>query len=157
MKSKQSLRLAVLLSLAVATLSVSQARAQGDMQATVLPMAVKFAPLDIPGFKPGTKIAVIHGDPNAASGDYVVRLQFPAGYTFPAHWHPGVENVTVLSGTLRLGMGDRYTAAKLQSYPAGSFLYMPVKMSHFGGTRGVTVIQLHGQAPFKIELTKPAM
>ena len=148
MKTIQSVGFALVLSLGVPALGLAQGHT------AVMPGAVKFAPLEVPGFKPGAKLAVVYGDPNAASGDYVLRLWLPAGYTFPAHWHPNIENLTVLSGTLRLGMGDTFVASKLQSYPAGSFLYIPGKMSHFGGGRGVTVVQLHGQAPFKIELTK---
>ncbi len=118
--------------------------------------AVTFQALDIPGFDPGTRIAAIHGDPNAESGTYVVRLAFPDGYKFPPHWHPMAEHVTVLEGELWLGMGDKADAAKAMGYKPGSFLYIPGKMSHFGGAKGATIIQLHGQAPFKIELTNPA-
>jgi hypothetical protein len=32
----------------------------------------------------------------------------PAGYKIPPHWHPTDENVTVLSGTLGAGMGDKF-------------------------------------------------
>lgn len=116
---------------------------------------VTFAPIEVPGFTPGMKIAVIHGDPNAESGMYVIRLQFPDGYTFPPHWHPMAENLTVLSGTFMLGMGDKADRSKLVTYRPGTFLYIPGKMAHFGGAKGATIIQLHGQAPFKIELVKP--
>ena len=60
-----------------------------------------------PGFPTGMKIAVIDGDPNAESGWYVIRLQFPDGYKFPPHFHPQAENLTVLSGTFILGMGGQ--------------------------------------------------
>jgi uncharacterized RmlC-like cupin family protein len=106
----------------------------------------------VPGFKSGMKIAAIHGDPNAESGMYVIRLQFPAGYTFPAHWHPNAENLTVLSGELQLGMGEKEDTSKLVSYKPGAFMYIPGKMPHYGGAKGEMVIQLHGEAPFKIEL-----
>jgi quercetin dioxygenase-like cupin family protein len=115
---------------------------------------VKFAPIEIPGFDSGLKIAAVHGDPNATSGFYVIRLAFPDGYKFPPHWHPMAENVTVLEGEFMLGMGDTVDASKPATYKPGSFLYIPGKMSHFGSVRGATVVQLHGQAPFKIELTK---
>lgn len=115
---------------------------------------VTFTPIEVPGFDTGMKIAAIHGDPNAASGMYVIRLQFPAGYRFPAHWHPNAENLTVLSGELQLGMGDKVDSAKLVTYKPGTFMYIPGKMPHFGGATVPTVIQLHGQAPFKIELVK---
>jgi quercetin dioxygenase-like cupin family protein len=115
---------------------------------------VTFAPIEVPGFKSGMKIAVIHGDPNAESGMYVIRLQFPAGYTFPPHWHPMAENLTVLSGTFMLGMGEKADTSNLATYMPGAFLYIPGKMAHFGGAKGETIVQLHGQAPFKIELVK---
>jgi quercetin dioxygenase-like cupin family protein len=142
----------VLSSAAVARMESGQAPQDSMQHAVVTPDKVAFQPIEVPGFKSGMKIAAIHGDPNAESGDYVLRLQFPAGYTFPAHWHPNTENVTVLSGELQLGMGDKEDASKLMSYKAGSFLYIPPKNPHFGGAKVMTVIQLHGQAPFKIEL-----
>jgi anti-sigma factor ChrR (cupin superfamily) len=37
------------------------------------------------------------------------RLKFPANYKVPPHWHPGIEHITVMSGTLNMGMGDYST------------------------------------------------
>lgn len=138
----------------IARAEAPQAASEPAKHAIVQPADVKFGPIDVPGFPAGLKIAVIHGDPNADSGVYVIRLQFPAGYRFPAHWHPNAENLTVLSGEVLLAMGDKADAAKLVSYKPGTFMFIPGKMPHYGGARGVTVIQLHGQAPFKIELVK---
>lgn len=132
-----------------------QTMSEPPQHAVVPAEKVTFGPIDVPGFQPGLKIAVIHGDPNASSGTYVIRLQFPEGYTFPPHWHPMAENLTVLSGTFMLGMGEKADASKLTAYTPGAFLYIPGKMPHFGGVKGATVIQLHGQAPFTIELVKP--
>ncbi len=116
--------------------------------------ALTWVDLDVPGFDAGMKLGVIHGDPGVA-GPYTIRLSFPPGYRFPAHWHPMAENLTVLSGTLMLGMGDTVDDTKLKSYGAGDFLHIPAKHPHFGGARGATVIQLHGTGPFTIELSKP--
>jgi quercetin dioxygenase-like cupin family protein len=112
-----------------------------------------FAP---PGFDPGMKLAVLSGDPGA-KGPYVVRLQFPAGYRFPVHWHPGVENLTVVSGTFQLGMGNIADWNALKSYGPGDFLYIPPKHAHFGGSaaQGPSVIQLHGEGPFQVILGAP--
>lgn len=139
---------------AVARIDATQTAAEPLAHAIVAADQVKFAPIEVPGFPTGMTIAAIHGDPNAASGVYVIRLQFPAGYRFPAHWHPNAENLTVLSGELLLAMGEQEDAAKLMSYKPGTFMYIPGKMAHFGGVKAATVIQLHGQAPFKIELVK---
>ena len=112
-----------------------------------------FAP---PGFDPGMKLAVLSGDPGA-KGPYVVRLEFPAGYRFPVHWHPGIENLTVVSGTFQLGMGNTADWSALKNYGPGDFLYIPPKHAHFGGSTatGPSVIQLHGQGPFQVILGAP--
>ncbi len=141
------------LSLAVPTLALAQAEPTTSRE--TVPDAVEFKALAVPGFEAGAKIAVLHGDINAASGDYTIRLWLPAKYRLPAHWHPNPEHLTVLEGSIQIGMGDKYDSGKLNTYPMGSFLYLPAQMSHFGETKAATVVQLHGQAPFKIELTKP--
>jgi len=138
--------------IAVARMEARQATA--DKHVVVPANQVTFGPIDVPGFPAGMKIAVLSGDPNATTGSYVIRLQFPDGYNFPAHWHPMAENLTVLSGSFMLGMGNRTDNSKLVTYSPGAFMSIPPKMAHFGGAKGVTVIQLHGEAPFKIELAK---
>ena len=120
--------------------------------AVVTPDKLTWEAIQPPGFDAGAKIAAIHGDPNAETGVYVIRLMFPDGYKFPPHWHPNAENLTVLEGDFMLGMGEMADAAKLVTYKPGSFLFIPGKSPHFGQVKGNTVIQLHGQAPFKIEL-----
>lgn len=115
---------------------------------------VSWGDLKVTGFPAGAKIAVIHGDPGS-SGDYTVRLQFPAGYQFPVHWHPKAEHVTVLSGTFLLGMGGTRNDAAVKTYQAGDFLYVPARNPHFGGAKSATVIQLHGIGPFAINLGTP--
>ena len=56
---------------------------------------------DVPSLPPGAKIAVIEGPMNEAV-PFTVRIRFPADYKLPAHWHPAVERVTVLSGTFHM-------------------------------------------------------
>lgn len=115
---------------------------------------IKWGDLVVPGFAPGVKLAVIHGDPGS-TGDYTLRLRFPDGYEFPPHWHPMGEHITVLSGVFRLGMGGTVNASAIREYQAGDFLYAPARLPHFGGARGETVIQLHGMGPFAINLGSP--
>ena len=144
---------AALLVPAIAMAQMDPKKPMESASHAVVPAAsVTFAPIEIPGFDSGVKIAAVYGDPNAESGFYVIRLAFPAGYKFPSHWHPMAENLTVLEGEFLIGMGNQVDPAKLTSYKPGSFMYIPGKMAHFGGVKGATVVQLHGQAPFKIEL-----
>ena len=124
--------------------------------AIVTSEAVAYGPIEIPGFDSGMQIAVVHGDPNAESGDYTLRLKFPDGYRFPAHYHPMAEHVTVMSGSFLLAMGDSGDLEAIQSYAPGAFLYIPKEHPHYGGAEGETVIQLHGMNPFQIVLSAAA-
>ena len=58
-----------------------------------------------PFIAPGAQVAVIEGNPGASTGDYTVRVKMPDGYRIAPHWHPLRENVTVISGTFKVGMG----------------------------------------------------
>src|SRR5687767_6179739 len=71
----------------------------------VTPDQVKWGPAP-PALPPGAQAAVLSGDP-AKAAMFVVRVKFPDGYTVPPHWHPTDEYVTVLSGTLMAGIGDK--------------------------------------------------
>jgi quercetin dioxygenase-like cupin family protein len=140
--------------LALAIPSLALAQAESGPAKETLPEEIQYKPLSVPGFDPGAKIAVLHGD-LAGTGDYTLRLWFPAGYKFPAHWHPNPEHLTVLEGTLMMAMGDKFDAGKMHGYPIGSFVYIPATMAHYGQAKTVTVVQLNGTAPFKIELATP--
>jgi hypothetical protein len=119
------------------------------------PDQVKFGPA--PPFLPaGAQLAVLEGDPMAASGDYTIRLKMPDGYKVAPHTHPARENVTVLSGTLKVGMGDKFDAAKMMSFAAGSFAYLDPSMHHYAAASGETVIQIHGMSPVKFNYINPA-
>ena len=72
---------------------------------------------------PGSKIAVLEGDPSK-EGPWVFRLKFPDGYKIPPHTHPGPERVTVISGTLNLGMGEKFDMTKGQEMTAGSVWHL---------------------------------
>jgi uncharacterized protein (TIGR02246 family) len=116
---------------------------------------MQWTDLTVPGFRPGLKMAVIHGNP-MGTADYTLRLRFPDGYEFPPHWHPQGEHVTVLQGTFMLGMGERFDQTAIKTYVPGDFLYAPPKMPHYGRVRGETIVQLHGMGPFEINLVNPA-
>ena len=110
---------------------------------------------DNPALPPGAKVAVIAG-PLDQAAPFIVRLKFPANYKVPAHWHPAVEHVTVLSGSLHMGTGDKLDAKKTHVVPAGSVMIMPAKTNHFGWTKGATVVQVHGVGPWGITYVNPA-
>jgi len=107
-----------------------------------------------PSLPPGAKLAVVSGDPSKP-GPFVVRLQLPAGYKIAPHWHPGDENVTVLSGTFAMGMGETWDEAKMQPLPAGGYVGFPAQMRHYAMAKGAATIQVHGNGPFVVNYVNP--
>jgi quercetin dioxygenase-like cupin family protein len=104
---------------------------------------------------PGAQLAVLEGDPMAAKGDYTVRLKMPAGYRIAPHWHPQRENVTVISGTFKVGMGDRFDESKMGTFAAGSFAYLDPDMHHYAMAMGEVVVQIHGASPVQFNYMNP--
>jgi len=139
------------LALTTVLLAVQPSHAQNAFT----PDQVKYGPA--PAFmQPGAQLAVLEGDPMASSGDYTIRLKMPDGYKIAPHTHPLRENVTVISGTLKFGMGDQFDASKMMSFGAGSFAYLDPSMHHYAAASGETVVQIHGMSPVKFNYINPA-
>jgi hypothetical protein len=105
---------------------------------------------------PGAQLAVLEGNPGASSGDYTVRLKMPAGYRIAPHWHPNRENVTVISGTFKVGMGDKFDESKMGAFPAGSFAFLDPSMHHYAMATDEVVVQVHGVAPLQFNYVNPS-
>ena len=108
-----------------------------------------------PVLPPGAKFAVMAGEP-AATGLVTVRLEMPAGYKFPPHFHPTDEHVTVLKGTLSLGMGDVMDKAQALTLTPGGYVVAAANMHPYAFTRTGATIQVHLQGPFGITYINPA-
>lgn len=63
--------------------------------------------------------------------------------------------MTVLLGTLKVGMGDRFEESKMANFPAGSFAYLDPEMHHYVMASGETVVQIHGMAPVQFNYVNP--
>lgn len=114
---------------------------------------VKWGPAP-PMLPAGAEVAVVSGDPFKA-GPYVMRLKFPANYDIPAHSHPTDENVSVVSGALLVGMGDKLDHAAGKSLAPGGFGLLPAGMNHYAFTRAATTILLFGQGPVEFKYVNP--
>ncbi len=108
-----------------------------------------------PGLPPGARVAVVSGDPSQAQ-PYVLRAQLPANYRIAPHWHPVMENITVLSGTVALGMGDTFDEKAMKDVPVGGFASLPAEMRHSFMAKSAATIQVHGTGPFAITYLNPA-
>lgn len=102
----------------------------------------------------GAKLAVLMGDPSKP-GPFVMRLSTPAGYKVAPHWHSQTENVTVISGTLMIGMGDKFDLKATKAMKAGDFGSIPAKDHHFAYMKTAAVIQIHGEGPFDLTYVNP--
>ena len=108
-----------------------------------------------PVFNAGAQIAVLEGNP-AEKGPITLRLKFPADYAIAPHWHSMDERVTVLSGALNVGMGDKLDRPGSQALEPGGFVSLPAKMHHFAWTKTPTVVQINLEGPFDIFYINPA-
>jgi len=115
---------------------------------------LKWGPVP-PMLAKGAQITVVAGDPGK-EGPFVVRLKMPAGYKISPHWHPTNENVTVLAGTLSLGMGDTFDPKAAKPLTAGGFALLPAQMHHFAWTKSGATVQVHGLGPFVVNYVNPA-
>ncbi len=108
-----------------------------------------------PSLPPGAKVVMLEGDPTK-EGHFVMRAKMPDGYKIMPHTHPKDERVTVLSGTLHMGMGEKFDEKATKAMPAGSYGHMGPGVKHFAFTKGETVIQVHGVGPWAIDYVNPA-
>ena len=110
--------------------------------------------VDVPSLPPGAKLAVIEGPMNEAV-PFTVRLKFPKGYAIPAHSHPAIERVTVLSGTFYMGVGDHLDRQKTHALPAGAIGIIQPGAAHYAWTEDETIVQLNGTGPWGINYVDP--
>ena len=119
----------------------------------VTPSDVQWGPAP-PVLPPGAQAAVLFGDPSK-EGPFAMRAKLPKGYSIPPHTHPVDEVGTVISGTVRLGMGETADQSKLQSLPAGSFFAMDPGTAHYVSTDEETVVQLNTIGPWGLTYVNP--
>lgn len=151
------LSILVLALLACISLCFAQKPSKGmhAQHAATTPEEMKWGPAP-PGLPPGAELTVVSGDPSKAGLPFTMRAKFPDGYKVPPHWHPTDENVTVIQGTINIGMGDKFDQSASKALPAGSFAMMPRRMHHFAWASGETIVQIHGTGPFAITYVNPA-
>jgi hypothetical protein len=98
------------------------------------------APADLkwtsmPSLPCGAELAVIEGPMNEAK-PFTFRLKIPADCKIPPHWHPAIEHVTVISGTLNMCTGDMLDTSKTMPVRTGGIFIVQPSIHHFGWTSG---------------------
>jgi mannose-6-phosphate isomerase-like protein (cupin superfamily) len=109
------------------------------------------APPDLPK---GGKMAVLFGDPSK-KGMFTARVKVPDGYKVPPHWHTNDEELTIITGTMIMRMGDSMTSEP-HVLTAGAYHFLPGKTHHSAEAKGETIIQIHSTGPFDIHYINAA-
>jgi quercetin dioxygenase-like cupin family protein len=110
----------------------------------VTPDTAKWQP--VPQFK-GWQMAIIVGNPDKAGAYYAYLLKAPAGGKAPPHFHRMTENVTVISGTGMLGLGDTIDVTKTKTFGPGTVVSIPGGVHHYAIAKSVVVLEVSGIGP----------
>jgi quercetin dioxygenase-like cupin family protein len=110
-----------------------------------------------PNIPKGAQVAVLLGDPTKAGEVIVQRVKFPANYHVPPHTHPYAETITVISGSVGFGTGEKFDATKGELMKAGSLYAQPAKHPHYVWTGNEeAIIQVQFIGPGGIDYSNPA-
>lgn len=99
-------------------------------------------------FPPGSRLAILAGNPGRPVA-YAVRIKVLQATTDGPHWHGTDIQITVLQGTLLLGVGDTLDESKFQKFGPGSFLLVPAGLRHFMAFPGEAEYQVQGTGPLR--------
>ena len=146
----RTLMLAGLMSVTFVLAAMAQHHANHVM---VVPDGIKWGP--VPSLPAGAQISVLEG-PLDRAGPITARIKFPANYRLPAHTHPVIEHVTVISGTFNMGTGDKLDMGKTKPLTPGGFAIMQPGTQHFAWTAEETIVQIHSVGPWGVTYVNPA-
>lgn len=122
----------------------SQTVQNKNMPVTFTPDNIQWK--DAKFFPPGAQYAMLEGNVKD-KGPITVRIKIPANYQLTPVYSLSPEHITVLSGSLNLGIGDKIDTTAVTSLPAGSFVIIPARKHHYITTSEDTVVQLSGNGP----------
>jgi quercetin dioxygenase-like cupin family protein len=110
--------------------------------------------VSIPALPKEIKVAVLYGNPDK-DGALVIRIKAPAGSKIAPHWHPIDENITVLSGSINLGKGDKFEKQNNIRLDEGGFANIPAKHHHFAWFDEDSILQLNNYGRWQIIYINP--
>ncbi|MDQ6826410.1 MAG: cupin domain-containing protein [Candidatus Eremiobacteraeota bacterium] len=94
----------------------------------------------------GAQMAILMGNPSKR-GPYIMRVKVKDGTKFGPHSHSELENVTIISGSLMVGLGDKMNIAKMKTVPAGGFISVPPGLHHYAMAKGETILEIAAMGP----------
>ncbi len=129
----------------------AQDKPQGTIQ--LKPDDIKWidAPPPLPA---GSKLAILEGNPKQ-EGIFTIRAMFPPYFKIAAHNHPKDERVTVISGVVYVGFGDKTDTTNANKFTEGCYYLNPAGANHyvFTGSEGC-VLQITGLGPWGLNFVE---
>ncbi len=108
-----------------------------------------------PSLPAGAQVVVLDGDPRR-EGSFTMRLKMSAGDRIPPHTHSTAERVTVISGVVHLGIGEKFDESAGREMKTGDFVTVPPGVPHFAWAIGEAVLQIQSEGPFERKFVEPA-
>jgi hypothetical protein len=107
-----------------------------------------------PALPSGSKVAVVSGDP-AKPGPFTIRIDMPPDYAVRPHYHPAIETVRLLEGTLHLGHGPKWDEQAFKTVAPDQPVSMPAKQPHFVHAASRVLIEVQSTGPFEVTYVNP--
>lgn len=104
----------------------------------------------------GVRFLPLYGSYDQAGESFAFRLHIQPGFELGPHTHPGVEHLTILSGSLIVGIGETMDRASATAYGPGSYLAIGAGVAAYMWAAEETVVQVHGVGPFSTDFVEPA-
>lgn len=104
----------------------------------------------------GVRFLPLYGtDYSVAGQPFAFRLHVQPGFELRPHTHPVTEHLTILSGTLFVGLGKTMDREAATPYGPGSYMAIGANVAAFMWAEEATVVQVHGMGPFSTEFVEP--
>ncbi len=133
---------------------IASAHAAVDQTAAkiLMPKDLKWGP-PVNNTPQEVSMALILGNPTKP-GPFTLRMKMPANFKMDPHKVDVEQNITVLSGSLNMGFGDKYDKNATTKLPTGAFFILPANNVHYLWTDEECVVQITGNGPLKLDFIK---
>lgn len=102
----------------------------------------------------GAEMTILEGDPT--DEDLAIwRMRIPADWEFPPHTHPVDERVTILSGSVNVGVGETLDREATERLEAGSHFHIRADHPHYVWTDEETIVHFVTDGATATEFVHP--
>lgn len=108
-----------------------------------------------PVLPPGAEVTVLEGELDD-EGLTLWRIKLPTGYRIAPHRHSVVERVTVLSGAVSLGLGERFDDTNMTRLGPGDHFRVEPQHAHYVQIEEAAVVQLTTLGKWDLIYVNPA-